>query len=179
MVPVPRCFTLDLMHLVSLNIPSHLVSIWRNSSDIKITYENSLKPEFIVLDDINIWQAHGALVTATHRYLPNSFDRLPRDPSKKINSGYKAIEWLNYFWVLGPALFRLVLPSHLWQHYCKLVCGIRLLHQRVITEEDLKIAHNLLTQWEHDFELLYYQRKVDRLHLVRPSFLKKPLCLMM
>ncbi|KIL55864.1 hypothetical protein M378DRAFT_90191, partial [Amanita muscaria Koide BX008] len=115
-----------------------------------------------------IWQEHGKLVTATHRYFPDSFDRLPRDPSKKINSGYKAIEWLNYFWVLGPALFRLVLPSHLWQHYCKLVCGIRLLHQRVITEDELKRAHDLLTQWEYDFELLYYQRKVNRLHLVRP-----------
>jgi hypothetical protein len=70
--------------------------------------------------------------------------------------------------VLGPALFRLVLPSHLWQHYCKLVCRIRLLHQRVITEDELKRAHDLLTQWEYDFELFYYQQKVDRLHLVRP-----------
>lgn len=168
MVPVPWCFTLDLMHLVSLNIPSHLVSIWWNLSDIKITYENSIKPEFIVLDDINIWQEHGKLVMATHHYLPELFDRLPRDPLKKINSGYKAIEWLNYFWVLGPALFRIVLPSNLWQHYCKLICGIRLLHQRVIVEEDLKNAHCLLMQWEHDFELLYYQRKVNRLHLVCP-----------
>ena len=168
MVPVPRCFTLDLMHLVSLNIPSHLISIWRNSMEIKITYENSTKPEFIVLDDIKIWQEHGKIVTATHRFFPDSFGRLPRDPSKKINSGYKAIEWLNYFWVIGPALFRLVLPNHLWKHYCKLVCGIRLLHQRVITEDELKRAHNLLTQWEYDFELLYYQRKVNRLYLVRP-----------
>ncbi|KIL54147.1 hypothetical protein M378DRAFT_53248, partial [Amanita muscaria Koide BX008] len=57
-------------------------------------------------------------------YLPASFDRLPRDPAKKINSGYKAIEWLNYFWVLGPALFWVVLPRTLWMHYCKLVSGI-------------------------------------------------------
>ena len=110
MVPVPRCFTLDLMHLISLNIPSHLVSIWRNSLEIKITYdlEDTPKPEFIVLDNIKCWQAHGKLVAATHPYFPDSFDRLPRDPAKKINSGYKAIEWLNYFWVLGPALFRTV-----------------------------------------------------------------------
>ncbi|KIL54984.1 hypothetical protein M378DRAFT_18358 [Amanita muscaria Koide BX008] len=146
MVPVPQCFTLDLMHLVSLNIPSHLVSIWRNSSDARITYEDLPKPDFIVLDNDEDWKEHGKLVKSTHPYFPGSFDRLPRDPSKKINSGYKAIEWLNYFWVLGPALFRIVLPHHLWQHYCRLVCGIRLLHQRVITEEELQRAHNLLTQ---------------------------------
>ncbi|KIL54866.1 hypothetical protein M378DRAFT_30089, partial [Amanita muscaria Koide BX008] len=156
------------MHLVSLNIPSHLVSIWRNSSELKLTYTNAMKPDFIVLDDNNIWQEHGKAVISTHPYFPESFDRLPRDPSKKINSGYKAIEWMNYFWVLGPALFRTVLPNHLWQHYCRLVCGIRLLHQRTITEEELQRAHNLLTKWEIDFELLYYQRQVDRLHLVRP-----------
>lgn len=63
-----------------------------------------------------------------HRYLPASFDRLPHNPSKNINSGYKAIEWLNYYWVLGPAPFRVVLPCTLWMHYCKLVAGIRLLH---------------------------------------------------
>ena len=74
-------------------------------SDIKITYENSPKPKFIVLDDSKVWQEHGKLVTATHRYFPDSFDRLPCDPSKKIDLGYKAIEWLNYFWVLSPALF--------------------------------------------------------------------------
>ena len=73
MFPVPRCFMLDLMHLFSLNIPSHLVSIWRNSSDIKITYKNSPKPEFIVLDDSKVWQEHGKLVTATHHYFPDSF----------------------------------------------------------------------------------------------------------
>ena len=168
MFPVPRCFTLDFMHLVSLNIPSHLVSIWRNSSDARVTYENLSKPDFIVLDDDEVWKEHGNLVKSTHPYFPGSFDRLPRDPSKKINSGYKAIEWLNYFWVLGPALFRVVLPHHLWKHYCRLVCGIRLLYQRVITEEELRRAHDLLTQWEIDFENLYYQRRVDRLHLVRP-----------
>lgn len=168
MFPVPRCFTLDLMHLVSLNIPSHLVSIWRNSSELKLTYKNETKPDFIILDDNEIWQEHGKAVVCTHPHFPDSFDRLPRDPSKKINSGYKAIEWMNYFWVLGPALFRTVLPGYLWQHYCKLVCGIRLLHQRSITEEELKRAHNLLTEWEINFELFYYQRWANRLHLIRP-----------
>ena len=61
-----------------------------------------------------------------------------------------------------------MLPSHLWQRYCKLVCGIKLLHQRIITEKDLKYAHELLMQWVYDFELLYYQWKVNQLHLMRP-----------
>ena len=81
MVPVPQCFMLNLMHLVSLNIPPHLVSIWHNSLEMKITYEKSPKPEFVVLDDGEIWQEHGKHVTDTHHYFPDSFGWLPRDIS--------------------------------------------------------------------------------------------------
>ena len=166
-IPVPLCFTLDLMHLVSLNIPQLLLAIWRNTSDARFEY-NGIKPDFIVLDDKNTWEAHGRVVASTHPYLPESFDRLPRDPSKKINSQYKASEFLLYFWALGPGLFRPILPYRLWTHFCKLVCGIRLVHQRRITENDVKRAHQMLTEWAYEYELFYYGRDANRLHLVRP-----------
>jgi hypothetical protein len=166
-IPVPLCFTLDIMHLISLNIPNLLLTVWRNTPDAKLVFDGT-KPDFIVLDDKNIWEAHGKVVASTHPYLPESFDRLPRDPSKKINSQYKASEFLLYFWALGPGLFCPILPYHLWTHFCKLVCGIRLIHQRRITENDVKRAHHMLTEWVYGYENLYYGRDVNRLHLVRP-----------
>ncbi|KIL54253.1 hypothetical protein M378DRAFT_92912 [Amanita muscaria Koide BX008] len=167
MFAVPKCFPIDLMHLISLNVPQHILSIWRNTTEVTFPYGNQ-KPDFFVLDDDIVWQTHGEQVAAMRCYLPTSIDRPPRNPAKKINSGYKASEYLMYFWSLGPALFRLVLPEHLWTHYCKLVSAIRLIHQRRITLQQLATAHKMLIQWVIEFEQKYYGRHVDRLHLVRP-----------
>jgi hypothetical protein len=165
---VPLCFPMDLMHLISINIPQHLIHIWRNTSEAKFPYSTE-KPDFIVLDQEHVWRTHGELVASTHRYLPASVDRPPRNPAEKINTQYKACEFLMYMWSLGPALFRIILPHHLWTHFCKLVCGVRLVHQRRITYQQAVRAHDLLNQWEYEFELKYYARDERRLHLVRPS----------
>jgi hypothetical protein len=122
----------------------------------------------VVLGDPRIWQEYGDLVESMQAYLPGFFGRTPRNPAKKINSGFKACEYLIYIWVLGPALFRLYLPHDLWVHYCKLVRAIRILHQRQISALDLTLAHRLLLEWELQFELKYYDRRTDLLHLVRP-----------
>ena len=170
MIPVPHCFSVDLMHLLNLNLTQLLIAIWRNSSDIKIQYggEHGPKPDFIVLDDDEVWQAHGKLVASTQPYFPSSFDWPPRNPAKKINSGFKACEYMLYFWAIGPAVFRIILPNHLWTHFCKLVCGIRAIFQRRITDEQVQVAHKMLNQWEKEFEVKYYAQEVSRLHLVRP-----------
>lgn len=168
MFRMPMCFPMDLMHLISINIPQHLIHIWRNSSDVKIPFLPNEKPDFIILDSEPVWNKHGKLVESTHRYLPASIDRVPRNPATKINTQYKACEFMMYLWSLGPALFRLVLPHHLWLHLCKLICAVRLLHQRRITGAQIKRAHKLLLEWEDEFELKYYARREDRLHLVRP-----------
>jgi hypothetical protein len=168
MFRVPHCFSLDIMHLINLNLTQLLISIWRNSSDIKLKYDSTTKPDFIIFDDENVWQAHGNIVASTKPYLPTSFDRPPRNPAKKISSGYKACEFMLYFWALGPAVFRPVLPHHLWVHFCKLVCGIRAILQRRITQNHIITAHTMLIEWEREFEEKYYSRQVSRLHLVRP-----------
>jgi hypothetical protein len=54
-------------------------------------------------------------------------------------------------------------------HFCKLVFAIRIINQRQIKTEDLKKAHQALVEFVHEFELLYYQRRTDRLHFVRQS----------
>jgi hypothetical protein len=102
-------------------------------------------------------------------YLPGSFDRPPRNPAKKISSGYKAWEYLTYVFGLGPAVFRGILPDKYWRNLCKLVRGIRLIQQRSITKAQLLEAHGLLFQFVLEFEELYYQRKAYRLHFCRQS----------
>ncbi|KAM6499947.1 hypothetical protein JOM56_005455 [Amanita muscaria] len=119
---IPACFPIDLMHLCSINIPQHLLAIWRNAGESRIRFD--IKPDFIILDQNEIWKSHGELVASMRPYLPTSFDQPPRNPALKINSGFKACEYLLYFWALGPVVFRPLLPHYLLQpmyrqHYTK------------------------------------------------------------
>jgi hypothetical protein len=101
--------------------------------------------------------------------LPGSFDRPPRNPAEKINSGYKAQEYLQYIYGLGPALFYDVLPEKYWRHLCKLIFGVRVLSQKKLTAEQLRKGHQALSDFSHEYEVLYYQRKPSRIHFVLPS----------
>jgi hypothetical protein len=102
-------------------------------------------------------------------YLPGSFDRPPHNPAEKISSSYKAWEYLTYIFSAGPALLQGILPDKYWKNYCKLVRGVRLVHQRSVTEKQLVEAHRLLVEFVQEFEELYYQRKATRLHFCRQS----------
>jgi hypothetical protein len=115
----------------------------------------------------DIWTTHGKTVADAAVYFPRSFDRTPRNPAEKLSSGYKAWELLLYFYGLGPGLFFGVIPEEYYRHYCKLVVGIRIIYQRRISRKQLQHAHKLLLEWVLEFELLYYQRKIERLHFVR------------
>ncbi|KIL69012.1 hypothetical protein M378DRAFT_70434 [Amanita muscaria Koide BX008] len=154
------------MHLCSINIPQHLLAIWRNAGESRIRFD--IKPDFIILDQNEIWKSHGELVASMRPYLPTSFDQPPRNPALKINSGFKACEYLLYFWALGPVVFRPLLPHYLWTHFCKLVSATRIIHQRIITRQQLETAHKLILEWEMEFEQTYYARDLSRLHYVRP-----------
>jgi hypothetical protein len=71
---------------------------------------------------------------------------------EKISSGYKAWEYLMYIFGAGPALLQGILPDKYWQNYCKLVHGVRLVHQRSVMEKQLIEAHNLLVEFVQEFE---------------------------
>ena len=159
----PLVFTVDLMHLNGNNLPLHLLNLWRGKVNII-----GPRPAFQVLDNEAMWMEHGALVASMAPFFPASFGRTPRNPKKKINTGYKAIEWINYFWVLGPAVFRLVLPHEFWIHFCKIVSGSRIIHQQKITAVELGHAHGLLLEWVKDFEKIYCNRDLHCIHLVLP-----------
>ena len=86
-----------------------------------------------------------------------------------MNSGYKAWEYQQYLFGLGPTLFRTLLPEKYWLNFCKLVSGVRLLQRHHISCEELVWGHQILMEFVCEFEDLYYQRKASRIHFVRQS----------
>jgi hypothetical protein len=53
-------------------------------------------------------------------------------------------------------------------NYCKLVRGFQLMCQHSITVQHIREAQELLCTWEYEFEHLYYRRRQDRIHFIRP-----------
>jgi hypothetical protein len=166
MFRLPRCFGLDLMHLLFLNLGELLIPLWRGTLNCAPTDDQTSWDWATLTGDI--WQAHGQLVANATRFFPSFFHRPPRNPAEKISSGYKATEYHLYLFRLGPGLFRTVLPHKYWKNFCKLVHGCRILTQRHITGAQLQEAHSHLIQFIEEFENLYYQRRADRLHFCRP-----------
>lgn len=166
-LPVPTGNPGDIMHHVTLNMTDLLLALWRGTLDVDIRddkrtwYWATLKGE--------TWKAHGKRVAAATKYLPGSFDRPPRNPAEKMSSGYKAWEFLTYVYGFGPGFFYHILPYEYWASFCKLVRGIRLLHQNSITPAQLVEGHKLLVEFVQEFETLYYQQKESRLHFCRQS----------
>ncbi|KAH7903077.1 hypothetical protein BJ138DRAFT_1138795 [Hygrophoropsis aurantiaca] len=154
------------MHLAAINIADELIPLWRGLFKCDATDDKD-NWDWAVLKGA-VWKDHGRAVAAATKYLPGSFDRPPRNPAEKINSGYKAWEYLLYLFGLGPVLLYGILPEKYWIHFCKLVRGIRLMQQHNIRSEELVEAHTMLTEFELDFELEYYQRRTDRMHFMRP-----------
>ncbi|KAF8872640.1 hypothetical protein CPB85DRAFT_1170327, partial [Mucidula mucida] len=154
------------MHLPCLNIPDLLIPLWRGTFTHAVTDDPSLWPWAVLKGDV--WKQHGQAVADTLQYIPGSFDRPPRNPAEKINSGYKAWEYLLYFFCMGPALLYGILPMPYWRNYCKCARGFLLLMQLVIPREDLTESYQLLVEFSDEYEELYYQRREDRIHFVRP-----------
>ena len=99
-----------------------------------------------------VWKEFGKLVAACKKYFPGSFDRPPRNPAEKMNSGYKAWEFLLLFYCLGPCLFAFLLPRKYWRHYCLEVGAFRLLMQEEILAMELIEAQESIMKWANDFE---------------------------
>jgi hypothetical protein len=153
---IPACFGGDSMHLTALNIPDLLITLWRGTISVDDTDKRS-SWTWMALKDADVWRRHGEEVASSKPYIPGSFDRCPRNPAEKLNSGYKAWEYLLYIFGLGPCLFSGILPPAYWENYCKLVRGVHLLLQEEIKLLELKEAEKLLAEFTDDFENLYVQ----------------------
>ena len=111
---------------------------------------------------------HGAEVGECRPYLPGCYDWPPQNIALKIKSGYKAKEWQGYLYGLVPALLHGVLPNKYWINCCKLVLGMRLLHQCAISHEQLQLAQQMMEKHLVEFKALYIAQRVDRLHFAQP-----------
>ncbi|KAK1224524.1 hypothetical protein PQX77_012570 [Marasmius sp. AFHP31] len=60
------------------------------------------------------------------------------------------------------------MPNYLYQHFCQLVSATRVVLQRRKSLDELREARRNLCEFVVLFEEYYYQRKLDRLHFVRP-----------
>ena len=163
---LPTCFPGDIMHQPVINLTALMFELWCERKNCRKGDSSREVWDWAVLKG-DVWKVHGEAVAAAAPYFPRSFDRTPRNPAEKLSSGYKAWELLLYFYGLGPGLFYGILPEAYYRHYCKLVVGIRIMYQRAISCEQLRLAHQLLLEWVLEFEHLYYQRKTERLHFVR------------
>jgi hypothetical protein len=162
---LPTCFPGDIMHQPVINLTALMFDLWCDREACRKGDANGDWSWAVLKGDV--WEKHGKAVADAASYFPRSFDRTPRNPAEKLSSGYKAWELLLYFYGLGPGLFYGILPPVYYRHYCKLVVGIRIIYQRRISSQQLELAHRLLLEWVLEFELLYYQRKPERLHFVR------------
>ncbi|KAJ6525179.1 hypothetical protein B0H19DRAFT_1085021 [Mycena capillaripes] len=154
------------MHAPALNLTDLLPPLWRGTFDHEKT-DNKNSWDWVVLTG-ETWKRHGKAVADLTCYMPGSFDRPPRNPAEKINSGYKAWEWLLYFYGAGPALLYGILPSKYYINYCKAVRSLCILLQEEISPEELLESHQRLSQFSDEFEALYVQRRADRIHFVCP-----------
>jgi len=161
----PTCFPGDVMHQPVINLTALMFDLWCDRDGCRKGDPDGVWDWAVLKGDV--WETHGKAVADAALYFPRSFDRTPRNPAEKLSSGYKAWELLLYFYGLGPGLFYGILPESYYRHYCKLVVAIRIIYQRHISSRQLKLAHKLLLEWVLEFELLYYQRKPERLHFVR------------
>ncbi|RDX46349.1 hypothetical protein OH76DRAFT_1420250 [Lentinus brumalis] len=166
MLPIPRTFPPDIMHLFGLNITDLLLKLWRGLMDCDTKNGDSKDSWDFAFLVGEVWIQHGALVAAARHYLPGSFDRPPRNPAEKVSSGYKCWEFLTWFYGLAPGLLYGIMPLDYWQNFCKLVAGVRIIYQRETVVTQRTRAHQLLSDFAYDFETLYVKRKISRMHFV-------------
>ncbi|KAJ3019329.1 hypothetical protein NUW54_g116 [Trametes sanguinea] len=164
MFDLPGCFPIDYMHLVALNITDLFLGLWRGT--LSGSKDTEPRPWAVLQGDT--WLVHGSEVGRAAHFLPGSFDRPPRNIAEKLNSGYKAKEFMTYYYGYGPALLRRHLPRPYLKNFAKFVSAGRTLGKHRISLVELDMVDTLTREAEVEYESLYYGREAERLHLVRP-----------
>lgn len=89
-------------------------------------------------------------------YIPGLFDCPPQNPIEKLNSGYKAWEWLLYVYGLLSGPLHSVLPPSYYLHICKLVFSVWIMLQHSLPFTQICNAHAALIKYVQDFKNHYY-----------------------
>jgi hypothetical protein len=171
MFPFPYCLTSDVMHLNGNNITSLFHALWRGipGGKDRSSSDDPTHWDWAVLADADEWSAHGLWIEYAARYLPPSFERTPRNPAEKWNTGYKTWEALLWFWSLAPGFLHGVLPEPYFTNYCTLVkAGRGLMDRERSVKEIQQIALDIICFYEQ-FEDVYYQGNSERMWMVRQA----------
>jgi len=81
---------MDIVHLTVLNEPDLFLKLFTAKLDVGDDDDREAWDWVVFYQDTPLWNVHGVTVVQTVPYIPSSFGRAPRDPSKEINLGYKA-----------------------------------------------------------------------------------------
>lgn len=165
-LPIPLLFRGDIMHACGINVTDLLQRLLRGTIDCDTKNGDSKESwDWVVLVG-DVWRTHGEHVAAARKHLPGSFGRPPRNPAEKISSGYKCWEFLHWMYGMLPAMLHGILPERYWKSFCKLVAGIRIVFQRRATRAQCEYAHRMISDFVYEFEKLYVQRKIARMHFL-------------
>lgn len=160
-------FPSDLMHWAALNFTALFLELWLGKMKVDTKRGDDKTSWAWVFLVGAIFKQHGQDVADCLPYLPGSFERPPRNPFEKLNSGYKAWEFLIWFYGMAPALLHNIMPEPFYTHFCKAAAAVRILHQREASLQDLLLAYKLMNEVCAEFEIIYCERKTSRLHFVR------------
>jgi hypothetical protein len=164
---LPKSAGLDIMHLGMLNISDLMISLWRGTIDC--TRPDKKKHwNWAVFQEGEAWKLHGKAIADCLHYLLSSFNHPLHNIAEKLTSGYKAWEFLQYLYGLGPGLLLGVLPDHFYTNYCKLILGMCLMNQHKITVTGVCLAQKALASFAQKFEVIYCQRLETCIHFIRP-----------
>ncbi|KAG1725615.1 uncharacterized protein EDB91DRAFT_1239764 [Suillus paluster] len=143
---VPECFSSEIMHFAGANTAALFVDIWHGEMSCGRSDDQENWPWSVLTG--KTWVNHGAVVAALQPHLP-----------EKINTYYKAAEYITWLFGYGPGLFYGLIPDLYYRNFCQFYS---------ITPAQVLKASECFAEWETEFEELYYQHCVDRLHFVRP-----------
>lgn len=130
------------MHHTHLNIPDLFLPLLRGKVKKRSASEIDTW-DFATLRSDDVWKAHGDFIASCAPHWPGSFDRVPRNPAEKLNSGYKAWEFGLYLYGIGPAAFLDYLHDRFYQNYCLMVKVVRKMIQHEITVKEVQESHKV------------------------------------
>ncbi|KAG1794298.1 uncharacterized protein BJ212DRAFT_1292067 [Suillus subaureus] len=154
------------MHFSGANMAALFTDLWCGKMKNYAPDDRATWDWAVLVNDV--WEEHGAAVAACRPYLPGSFDNPPRNPAEKMNTHYKAREYITWLFGLAPALLYGILPHKYWLNFCKFTQALRIMSQYSINSAQLMDAFIKFAEWEGEFEEIYYQRLAHRLHFIRP-----------
>ncbi|KZV59104.1 hypothetical protein PENSPDRAFT_760503 [Peniophora sp. CONT] len=173
----PDICTGDIMHALAINALKHMCDILRGHIKCDPNNYAPRNPNSpidkegdwiwaVFKRNLALWERHGKLVEEARKYLPGFIERPSRNPARKVNSGYKCVEYLLWLAGLAPGFLQGEIPTEQWEHLCLLAAAIEILFEPGKTAAELDEATDLLADWQMGIETMYANLMVARLHFV-------------